>query len=178
MFQRSGWCTGAHEFRSGAARHLGHAGLQALLVLDLLREFGIRDAILLEGLGFGFAQAARDVFFDEILVHSREAQEIALGEAAFLENLPESPARATQRLIESRFGQIHLLTNDVFVMIVEIKAFEHQAIPGLRQFAQQRADCEGCLEVCRNGVHALRRIGIPLRRIAVYICSLSLSLAQ
>ena len=60
---------GAHEFRGGAARDLRDAGLQALFVFDLARELGIREAILLEGLGFGFAHASGDILFDVFLIH-------------------------------------------------------------------------------------------------------------
>src|SRR5688572_21963360 len=106
------------------------------------------------------------------------AQQVAFRESPLFENLAESPARPTQRLVECRFGEVHLTTNRVLVMIIEIKTFEHQSIPGLRQFAQQRSDCEGCLAIRRDTNDALPRIRIPVGCITVYICLLSLSLAQ
>ena len=92
---RTGWFERTNSAVE-TARDQRDAGVQPLLEFDLPGELGIRDAVLLEGLGFRFRRAARDKLFDLLLGFMAQIEQVAFREAAFLEDLPESLAGATQ----------------------------------------------------------------------------------
>jgi hypothetical protein len=117
--------------------------------------------------------------FDQLLlVHSPRLSRSRFGKSALLQDLAETPARAAQCLVERSLGQLHFLADVLFVMVFEIKALEHQAVPGLRQLTQQSPHREGGLEVSRLRFDASGRVRFTLGCFAVYIGLLSLGLPQ